>query len=53
MASEIETPAKPTTFYLTTKQQQFFQRHKQMLVEIQAAMKGALQLIIDENELSA
>jgi hypothetical protein len=46
--TEVKTP---TRYPLTTKQQGFFQRHRQMALQIEAAMKGALQLIIDENDI--
>jgi hypothetical protein len=49
---ESLTPEKVSSRYpLTTKQQQFFQRHRSMAMQVEAAMKGALQLIIDENDI--
>jgi hypothetical protein len=36
---------------LTAKQRQFFERQRSAIQQIDAAMKGALQLIVEEHEL--
>jgi hypothetical protein len=51
MLNETDVKASTTRFPLTTKQQAFFQRHRQFALEIQAAMMGALRLIMEENDI--
>jgi hypothetical protein len=50
-AAASTNPKEYSRHPLNTKQQQFFQRNKQMIQQVEQAMRGALQLIVEENEL--
>ena len=54
MATPIRTPDvnnKQQRIELTDKQRQFFFNQRSLMQQVEAAMKGALQLICDEKEV--
>jgi hypothetical protein len=48
---QLVDKAGNTRVPLTIKQRQFFERQRAAIQQIDAAMKGALQLIVEEHEL--
>src|SRR5262249_46023779 len=52
-ASAEQRESKTRNFPLNTKQQQFFLKQRKIMAEIDSAMKGALGLIVEENDIKA